>query len=175
MKFAFITIVWFFMSSCAGFATPYERCIHQIYKTTLKSLADETDLNVSGHGGGGDGTGKLAHLGLSFKVTRPLTEDEARILILKLARTLRDSINSHPCSREYFSEFPVNEHEVMIELYISDKSGRDFLIPYLSFVFFRGNEINYYGTTIDGDSYEYDYEHTETLEEALQKLGESQF
>lgn len=162
-----------FIVGCSLFLNADDRCVNKIYKTAIKSIKKEPDLRVCGTGGGGDGAGKFDHLNLSFDLYRPIVEEEARVLVLKLARALRDAINSHSCGQELFSVFPVTPDQVSIDLYISDRSGQLPLLPSLSFVIFHYGKIHYHGTST-GD-YKYDYEYTETLQEALEKLGESQF
>lgn len=117
----------------------------------------------------------MTELSLSFQIFRPLTQDEARPLVIKSARTLRNQINSHPCAEAYFAHFPVTEEDIGIDIYINDTNGHPAVLPYIGVAGYRQGELVYFGDLTEDKMGEFDYKESESLQEALHKLGESQF
>lgn len=161
--------------SSASCATPRERCLGKILSATAKELKREEGLRLCGQGGSATSDGKMTEFSLSFQIFRPLTQDEARLLVIKSARALRDQINSHPCAEAYFAHFPVNEKDISIDIFIRDADGRGTVLPYMRVVNYEQGELVYSGDLTEDKMGEFDYEESESLEEALHKLGESQF
>lgn len=161
--------------SSASCATPRERCLGKILSATAKELKREEGLRLCGQGGSATSDGKMTELSLSFQIFRPLTQDEARPLVIKSARTLRDQINSHSCAEAYFAHFPANEDDISITVYINNTNGHPAVLPYMGIVSYGNGILRYKGDLTEDNMGEFDYKESESLEEALQKLGESQF
>lgn len=159
-------------SSCA---TPKERCLGKILSATAKELKREEGLRLCGQGGSATSDGKTTELSLSFQIFRPLTQDEARPLVIKSARTLRDQINSHSCAEAYFAHFPANEDDISVDIFIRDADGRGTVLPYMRVASYGNGMLRYKGDLTEDNMGEFDYKESESLEVALQKLGESQF
>lgn len=151
------------------------RCLGSVIKKTVARSKGNYNLYLVGTGGSSGENGKLRELAISLEVTHPLTQDEARPLLIKIARIMKEEANQHPCSEKYFESFPVEYNNVTIDLYIRDVDGQDALMPYLRVASYYGDSLSYKGDFTPNKMGDYDYRHKETLEEALEKLGESQF
>lgn len=106
-------------------------------------------------------------------IYRPLEEDEARLFVIQVARALQNAINQHPYSHRYISALPIGKNRISVDVLVCEH--QDNALPYLVFTGYQDGEIYYFEKTSNNNTSIYDYKHTETLEEALAKLGETQF
>ncbi len=112
-------------------------------------------------------------LGIGFEVKGPLSREEGRRIIVDCAKELLKQINTNPDFKQFMHEYPfTTENMSKITLFVKDKDRRNLFYPEISvFTVYRG-EVEY-KTNSPGYKYGYYTIESETWEEALQKVVET--
>lgn len=161
-------------TSCNPPANPRERCTGRIFKQTVRELSKD-GLRGSAIGvGSNPGAQWINYLRVNVDVDGPLDEDRARAIVIRVARELYHQINTSQCSKELFERIPTSTESVNVGVISTEYREEYCFAPYIQASGFYGDKIIYMGQ-LGPDSQGFDYEYEETLEEALQKLGEAHF
>lgn len=148
-----------------------DQMINDILEKTANQLQKKYGIEAIGTGGSED-NGKETLIGIDFRIYHPLAIKEARKMILDSVKILLENINNNENLKNHLVETPFPRNRVDITIYIS-KNHEEVLDPEITLVSFYKDKVVY--RTLDPeDSFKYKSRITETYEEALQKLKESE-
>ncbi len=112
------------------------------------------------------GMDKVWQMALSFqRYGIPLTEKEARILIINCVDDFVKAINQEEQIRQYLRDYPFSAKNIDMAIYNFGKDNNEALFPFIAVVSNSKNKITYF--TLIKDKLQYHTEKFETYDEAV--------
>jgi hypothetical protein len=113
----------------------------------------------------------IRSLGLIFQITRPLSKDEARLILIDCVQEILNAINSNEEIRPYLNSYPFTPKNVEITIFIKDSQARDLFDPDLGVVHAYKGKLDYITYVKGNKFYKHQSETEETYEEALERAS----
>lgn len=132
-----------------------------IIEQTISSLSSKHNIHGIGYGM----KGKFQGLDISFEVLRPLTKEQARIIILDCAEIFLGNINSNEKIKPYLKDLPFTLKNIGVTLFIKDTNSGDIFYPNICIAACTSRGVYFRTTDPQTDRFKETYE--ETHEEAL--------
>ncbi|WP_068466623.1 hypothetical protein [Candidatus Protochlamydia phocaeensis] len=142
-----------------------------LIKKSGKRIGQKYGLSPSGIGAGGVYGLRLMILDFN-RYGEPLTQKEARKLIILCAEEFLKDINSDEKLTSYLMDFPFSERNIDVSIFSYDNKGRDIYEPYIGVVSLSRGNIRY--VTYILDQLNENSQFKETYEEALEKLKQEE-
>ncbi|WP_068466630.1 hypothetical protein [Candidatus Protochlamydia phocaeensis] len=142
-----------------------------LIKKSGKRIGQKYGLSPSGIGAGGVYGLRLMILDFN-RYGEPLTQEEARRLIIACAEEFLTDINSDEPLRPFLLDYPFSPNNISMAIINYDSNGKQIFSPYIGAVALSGGMIMY--LTNIPEQLAYKDEFTETYEEALEKLKQEE-
>jgi len=171
----FLVLLFLQLSGCGLGATPRDKCMDRIISRTAKGARKE-GLRYRGFGvaSGVRPPYWVDQLTIQLGYSEFVNEEEARTLLLKIGRIMQNQIDSESCSDLLFKDASVNASHVGVVIFFGPDNGDKVIFPLIDVASLKRGKLTY-RSHLSEESEIWDYEYSETLEEALEKLGEDQF
>jgi hypothetical protein len=145
-----------------------EQLVNGILAKTANLIKDKYDLKPSGSGAAMPG-GPIQELVLCFDTKYPLTKEQLRELLIKIANELVNQVNENKEIQEFLKDPPFTIKNVQIIIYNHDKQGREAYDPQIATAQISRGVLDY--RTVDAaDTFKFKQEFIETCEEAMQAV-----
>jgi len=129
---------------------------------TAKILKKKYGINPCGIGM----RGHFEELGIDFQVSKPLSKEQARVMLVDCIKIFLEKINSTEKIKPYLKNYPFNEQNISITFFIQDQDGRDLFDPQICIAKWTSFEVTF-RTNDPENIYRYKTTEKETHEEAL--------
>lgn len=169
--------------SLFGFKQTYDTPKNELYKPYYYvDLAYEIKGNVDNriskkygfalYGSGGEMLEKVRLIATSFKTTSPLpvTIEEARKLIIPIAKEYVSEFNSNEEIRPFLLNYPFDTRNINIAVFFQDCIGNGYKNPNLTVVHVYRGKVLYFSFRDSQNNSSEKWEYEETFEEAEEKL-----
>lgn len=131
-----------------------------------KTLGKKYNMRLSSVGGGG-GIDRIWLMSLSFdRDGAPLTEEEARRLIISVVNDYIDAVNSDELLRAHLRDYPFSPKNIELTIYNSDKEGNWVYYPFIIIVNSREGKVGYF-TKEESKKFGYKTKKHESWDEAV--------
>ncbi len=130
--FLLIIILFTFNSSCSSYTSDKVFYAGKIRKQVATKLAKKFSMKPNCFGG--SMIDKITMLNIGFEIYRPLTQDEARQIIVESVNELVNAVNENEHIQQYLANVPFGPENVVIDIIIYDNDGNIFYHPNLSYV-----------------------------------------
>jgi len=163
------------LTACGLTRESDDRCMGKIIQRTAQS-ARKNGFQYQGWGVASEVRPPywLKKLTIRLGYSQTVNQAQARGLLIWVARTMKDEVDRESCSDLLFQELPVDPTKIGVVIAFGDGSEDKSVLPLIQVASLIGGELRYYAYLTE-ESETWDYEYSETLEEALKKLGESRF
>ncbi len=111
-------------------------------------------------------------IGIWFEARGPLSKEKGRRIIVDCVNELLKQINTNSDFKQYMHEYPFTVENVNICLFVKDQDRRSLYYPNISVFAVHRGKVEY-KTNSPEKKYEYYSCESETWEEALQKVTET--
>lgn len=154
-------------SSSSNYKLPPDELItNRIILETADELKEKYDLRLIGLGGKYNHEMKKTEIiTLRFQVYKPLTKDEARILMFNATGLFLKNINEDPDIQQYLLDRPFTEKNLDFTIFITDTEGRDLYDPNIAVVALYNGKLKFLTNDPVAKNL-YKSKMTESLEEA---------
>jgi SpoVK/Ycf46/Vps4 family AAA+-type ATPase len=116
-------------------------------------------------------SGIVKRTGVGFKINQPISKEKARQILVECTQEYIQEINNKKELLPYLENYPVNEKNIDLSIYIYDKNGDQVFYPNLGHVsLFMGNLEYFIRDPKHQDKHEPFA--TETFEEAVRRVKE---
>lgn len=163
------------MKGVSGEELPDEdQMLYGFIAKTTAVIGKKYDLSLTGVGGGGDEEGiYLMTVGFG-RYGPPLTQQEARALLVRCVNDFLQAANSDPKLRPYLKCYPFTIQHLRLSIVNHYADGRDVFDPYIRTMSAHEGKLGYY-TEDPLNEYGYKSKKYETYDEAVAILaGEKQ-
>lgn len=145
-----------------------EQLVNSILAKTAKIIKNKYNLQPSGSGAAMPG-GPIRKLALCFDTNYPLTKEQLRKFLVKIANELVNQVNENSEIQEFLKDRPFTIKNVQIIIYNCDKEGGEVYDPQIATAQISQEKLDY--RTVDlQDTFKYKNIFTETYQEALHTL-----
>lgn len=141
-----------------------EKMVNKFLTRNAKKLQHKYGMNPIGTNVAMPG-GVLKVLGLDFQIQKPLTREEARILLINISKEFLTAINENKKILSLFKESPTIS-SIGITLFILDTHGDELYDPNLGIVAISEGKLEYI-TLVKKQNQEIKDKYIESYEEAL--------
>lgn len=117
--------------------------------------------------------GIISELGLLFRISRLLTREEARVILIDCVQTFLSEINSNENLKPYLKNRPFTSRNISITIFIKNQDGQDVSDPNLGVIHARFGKLDYITYQKESKYYEHQCESEESFEEALSLVNQS--
>lgn len=148
---------------------PYVEMASKIRSEIAQKLAKRHSMKISGISGGMADCVNM--LGLDFQIQGPLTKDELRRILINSVLELLKAINENEEIRPFLKNYPFTEKEIIITLFVKDKSGGNIFDPEIAVASSWHGTMNY-NTNDKENMYVYKQKIKEDYETALKIVQE---
>jgi hypothetical protein len=100
---------------------------HEIRADVAAKLTERYNMGIIGISGGM--IDKVNVIGLSFQILGPLSKEKLREILVDCVEEFLTSINEDEEIRPFLKNFPFTEQEIVINIFIVDKAGRNVYDP----------------------------------------------
>jgi len=170
MKKCFLLLMITLLASCQSSnnhrLSDREKLVNEISHSAAQKIKQKVDLYPFGSGG------QISHgvemLALSFKYYKPIEIEEGRELLIRAMNELISAVNEDERVHKYLNNFPFEERNVQVSIFISNPDGTD-VEPGKLCVMGSIKGILDYSVKCPDRRYSKEI-HTETFKEAVSKL-----
>ncbi len=144
--------------------------VNKVRKKVASDLENKYGLIPCGTGG--QMMYQIEKLMLIFNYPKPLTEDEARVLVVNAVDEFVASVNQEEAIHQYLANYPFRPENVEVTIFLQDSRGKRVQPDRFIFVEAAAGRVVYKAD--DPETNRYRIVHKETFEEAkalLQKTG----
>lgn len=146
-----------------------ERLMLTVEKQAAKTISAQHQMRCVGSGGGFKDD-KVRMSALSFRIPRPINEQEARRLIVAITQEYLHIINKNKELRPALLHYPFTNNDVELSISSTFPNGSDVYHPNIGIVFSLNGKI-YYSTNDPDDKFKYKLEEEESFDDALRILA----
>ena len=173
----YLTIFYMILSFLVGCGPPNEQLSHeeklafQIRSKIAHKLVVKYDMKVIGFSAAMP-AGVINNLGLLFQVSRILTREEARVILVDGVQEFLAEVNANEEIRPYLKAYPFTAKNITVDIYMRGSKGENVYDPNIEAASAYGGKI-WYATKDKNKKYGYKSEYKESFEEAVKLVDEA--
>ncbi len=130
--FLLITMLLFMTSSCSAYSSDKTYYAGKIRREVANKLAKKYSMQPNCFGG--SMLDKITMLSIGFEIYRPLSQEEARSIIVDSVEEFTRAVNNDPNIQEFLEKKPFGPENIVIDIIIFDEDGTKLYHPNLSLV-----------------------------------------